>query len=170
MLGTPPPPQPPAQGGHVLCMLCRPGLSPNEHPLKQLDKNQCSNKGKLIIPSSALAEIITLDRRRRLFRGRGADAAGTRQAGRPLGRALRAGPFSLRWLAPAQGTGDHAPECRAPGTTRSDTAWLRQPRVCPAGPVRGRGHGNAPWHRSLSLPQTVARQPTPEWTTSRLCS
>lgn len=129
MLGTPPPPQPPAQGGHVLCMLCRPGLSPNEHPLKQLDKNQCSNKGKLIIPSSPLAEIITLDRRRRLFRGRGADAAGTRQAGRPLGGALRAGPFSPRWLARAQGTGDHALGHRvappAAGLPSRPCAWTR---------------------------------------------
>lgn len=43
-------------------MFFHPSLSPNELSLKYLDKNQYFNKGKLIIPNSSLAEIITLNK------------------------------------------------------------------------------------------------------------
>lgn len=99
-------------------MLCRPGLSPNEHPLKQLDKNQCSNKRKLIIPSSALAEIITLDRRRRSFPGR---------VRRPPAHAKQVGLLAGRFR-PGRSACAGSPERRAPGTTRP-SAGHRGPRT-----------------------------------------
>lgn len=43
-------------------MLFHLDLSPHEHFKKYLDKNQCFNKGKLIIPNSLQAEITTLNK------------------------------------------------------------------------------------------------------------
>lgn len=111
-------------GGHVLCMFSHPSLSPNEHSLKHLDKNQRSNKGKLIALDSPLAEIITLNEQLRSFRGRGVAVAGTPSRS------------ASSWGASGRSDQSDAgsPEHRGPGTTRCGAVCLLQPRVLPSRP------------------------------------
>lgn len=65
--GSPSPPL--AEPSHPLHIFPLQSL-PSEHSLKYLDKNQCFNKGRLIVPNSPLAEIITLNKYLLSVRGR----------------------------------------------------------------------------------------------------